>query len=492
MPTPREPAYAAERRQDAEAKAASERAKGRMPVASVRLSGRGQPRTGPTPQAFAPREEPMRIVHITAGAGGRICGSCLHDNTLVRALVARGCDAILVPAYVPTTTDEENVAQERIVMGGVNVWLQEHVPLFRHTPRFIDRLFDAPPLLRWLSSRTGSTRPADLGPLTVSTLRGEAGRQRKEVEKLAGWLAANVRPDVVHLSNALLIGLARRIREATGARIVCSLSGEDIFIDTIPEPHCSAIWGLLRDRAADIDAFVALNRFFAGFMAERLEVPTHRVGVIPHGVDLAGFPTEAPDLMARRRSRGGRLVVGTLARACREKGLDQLVRALPLLAPRDVEVVAAGATVDAERDYVASCLTLARDLGVADRFRWLGQVDRPGKLTVFDSVDLFAMPTVHPEAKGLPVIEAMAAGLPIVAPRHGTFPELLDGERAGLMHAAGDPADLARVIGAILDDEDLAIRLGRHGRTLVEQRHTADRMAAAHDTLYRSLARPRP
>ena len=434
----------------------------------------------------------MRIVHITAGAGGRICGSCLHDNTLVRALVARGVDAILVPAYVPTTTDEENVAESRIVMGGVNVWLQEHVPLFRHTPRFVDRLLDAPPLLRWLSSRTGSTRPADLGPLTASTLRGEAGRQRKEVERLADWLAADVRPDVVHLSNALLIGLARRIRAATGARIVCSLSGEDIFIDAMPAPHRSEIWGLVRERAADIDAFVALNHFFAGFMAERLAVPANRIEVIPHGVDLAGFPGVGPDLAARRRSRGGRLVVGTLARACREKGLDQLIRALPLLAPRDVEIVAAGATVDAERDYVASCLALAGDLGVADRFRWLGQVDRPGKLALLDAIDVFAMPTVHPEAKGLPVIEAMAAGLPIVAPRHGTFGELLDGERAGALHAPGDPADLARAIASILDDEGRAIRLGCHGRTLVGERHTADRMAAAHDTLYRSLARPRP
>jgi glycosyltransferase involved in cell wall biosynthesis len=434
----------------------------------------------------------MRIVHITAGAGGRICGSCLHDNTLVRALVARGCDAMLVPAYVPTTTDEENVAQKRIVMGGVNVWLQEHVPLFRHTPRFVDRLFDAPPLLRWLSSRTGGTRPADLGPLTISTLRGEQGRQRKEVEKLAGWLAADVRPDVVHLSNALLIGLARRIREATGARIVCSLSGEDVFIDAIPEPHRSEIWGLLRDRAADVDGFVALNHFFAGFMAERLALPLDRIAVIPHGVDPAGFPAAPPDLAARRRSRGGRLVVGMLARGCREKGLDQLIRALPLLASRDVEIVAAGAVVGAERDYVTSCLSLVRDLGVADRFRWLGQIDRPGKLAFLGSIDLFAMPTMHPEAKGLPVIEAMAAGLPVVAPRHGTFPELLDGEQAGVLHAAGDPADLARVIAAVFADDDLAIRLARHGRTLAERRHTADRMAAAHDTLYRSLPRPKP
>jgi hypothetical protein len=118
----------------------------------------------------------VKIVHITAGAGGRICGTCLHDNTLVKALVARGCDALLVPAFVPTTTDEENVAERKVVMGGVNVWLQEHVALFRHTPGFLDAAFDSRALLEWLSGRTGGAKAADLGPLTASTLEGERGR----------------------------------------------------------------------------------------------------------------------------------------------------------------------------------------------------------------------------------------------------------------------------------------------------------------------------
>jgi glycosyltransferase involved in cell wall biosynthesis len=432
----------------------------------------------------------MRIVHITAGAGGRICGSCLHDNALVRALRARGRDAILVPAYVPTTTDEENVAESRVVMGGVNVWLQEHVPLFRHTPRFIDQLLDGPALLRWLSSRTGSARPADLGPLTVSTLQGEVGRQRKEVEKLAAWLATDVRPDVVHLSNALLIGLARRIRAATGAAIVCTLSGEDVFIDAIPEPDRGRIWTLLGERAGDVDAFVALNHFFGDFMAGRLVIPPERMHVIHHGVDLGAFPQAPPDLVARRAARGGRFVVGFLARGCREKGLDQLIRSLPLLAPLDVELVAAGAVVDAERDYVASCLALARGLGVADRFRWRGQVDRTEKLALLESIDVFAMPTLHPEAKGLPVIEAMAAGVPVVAPRHGTFPELLDGERAGLLHVPADPGDLAGRIRAILEDDHLSTNLGRHGSRLAASHYSADRMAEAHEALYESLVQP--
>jgi len=437
----------------------------------------------------------MRIVQITAGAGGRICGACLHDNALVRSLRGRGRDAILVPAYVPTTTDEENVSEDRIVCGGVNVWLQEHVPLFRRTPWWFDRLLDSRALLEWLSSRTGSTLPADLGGLTVSTLQGEAGHQRKEVEKLARWLADDVRPAVVQLSNVLLVGLARRLKQATGAKIVCSLSGEDIFIEQIPEPHYSAIRRLLRERAADVDHFIALNGFFAGFMRDYLGVPPEKMSVVPHGVDLAGFPARPPDLGARRRARGRRLVVGSLARACPEKGLDQLVRALAIVArTHDVELVAAGAEVAAEREYVRRCLALAAELGVSSRFTWLGQVDRAGKMRLLEGSDVFAMPTTHPEAKGLPVIEALAAGVPVVAPNHGTFPELLAAgspdEACGLLHAPADPEDLARSIGALCDDPELAARLGANGHARVRVRHTFDTMAAGHEAIYASLMKP--
>jgi glycosyltransferase involved in cell wall biosynthesis len=425
----------------------------------------------------------MRIVHITAGAGGRLCGSCLHDNTLVRSLQARGCDAMLLPAYVPTTTDEENVAEPRIVMGGVNVWLQEHSAFFRHTPWFVDRLLDSPRLLAWLSSRTGETRPADLGPLTVSSLRGDRGHQRKEIAKLCRLLARELRPDVVHLSNALLLGMARPIREATGAGIVCSLSGEDIFIEKIPEPAYSQIRDLLRERARDVDRFVALNAFFADFMADYLAVPQERIAVIPHGIDATGFPNAPPIPTA-----GPRFVIGSLARACPEKGLDLLVRALPLVRQKhDAVLHAAGAVVDAEQAYIDRCLATARDLGVAEHMTWLGQLDRPGKLSFFTTIDLFAMPTVFPEAKGLPVIEALAAGVPVVAPAHGTFPELLDDEQAGRLHTPGNANDLARVIIAMLDDAEARRRMATHGRALAGRRHRADQMAAGHEDLYRQL-----
>src|SRR5262249_62342818 len=93
----------------------------------------------------------MKIAAITAGAAGMYCGSCLHDNTLVAALTALGHDALLIPTYTPIRTDEVDVSQQRVFLGGINVYLQQKLPFFRYTPWFLDRLLDARGLLNWVS-----------------------------------------------------------------------------------------------------------------------------------------------------------------------------------------------------------------------------------------------------------------------------------------------------------------------------------------------------
>jgi len=177
-------------------------------------------------------------------------------------------------------------------------------------------------------------------------------------------------------------------------------------------------------------------------------------------------------------------VIGSLARLCPEKGLDQLLRAVAILAAtHEVVLVAAGATTAAEAAYLRECRRLADELGVAERFTWLGQVDRAGKLKLLAECDVFAMPTAHPEAKGLPVIEALAAGVPVVAPEHGAFPELLSGG-GGLLHVPNDPADLARVLRTVLDDPAQAAALGNAGFATARERHTFATMAAGHEAVY--------
>ena len=62
------------------------------------------------------------------------CGSCMHGNTLAAALRKAGADVILAPVYTPLRTDEENVSIERLAMGGINVYLDESLPLWRRMP----------------------------------------------------------------------------------------------------------------------------------------------------------------------------------------------------------------------------------------------------------------------------------------------------------------------------------------------------------------------
>src|SRR3989442_11355644 len=141
----------------------------------------------------------MRIAYITAGAAGMFCGSCLRDNTLVRALIALGHDALLIPTYTPIRTDEEDISLKRVFFGGINVYLQQKSAFFRHTPWIVDRLLDSPGLLRWASRFAVKTEAEDLGELTLSMLRGEHGHQKKEIRKLAHWLESETRPDIIVL-----------------------------------------------------------------------------------------------------------------------------------------------------------------------------------------------------------------------------------------------------------------------------------------------------
>jgi hypothetical protein len=155
----------------------------------------------------------MRLLLLSAGAASMYCGSCMRDNALASALMKRGHEVTLLPFYTPTLTDEDNVSrQERVFFGGISVFLEQHLSLFRHTPALLDRLWDAPWVIKALSSGSIAVDPKMLGALTVSTLKGEDGRQRKEIEKLLEWVREEPRPDVVNVPTLLLIGAPHQAR----------------------------------------------------------------------------------------------------------------------------------------------------------------------------------------------------------------------------------------------------------------------------------------
>jgi glycosyltransferase involved in cell wall biosynthesis len=429
----------------------------------------------------------MKIAYLGAGAGGRICGACFHDNGLATAMQARGQDLVLIPTYTPIRTDEENVSLPRIFFGGVNVYLQQKSALFRHTPWFLDKLFDSPRLLNWLTTRSSNMHASELGELTVSTLQGRDGRQAKEIRKLIAWLRDDFRPDVVHLSNVMLAGLAGPLKESLHVPLACGLMGEDIFIEDLPEPYYSQARALLKEKAADIDRFTALNHYYADLMSDYLQVTRDKIQVIRHGLNLQGHDVvtkpATPELFT----------IGFFARIAVEKGLHNLIeavailRTLPDLPPFQVQV--AGYKSAADEPYLERCLNRVQELQLQDRFTYLGELDRQQKLDFLSRVDVMAVPTVYHESKGISVLEAMASGIPVIVPAHGAFPEYIADTGGGLLCVPDDPTDLAHRLAELLRDPAHARSHGQAGAAAIRAKYSAAQMAAEHERFYTLLQR---
>ncbi len=428
----------------------------------------------------------MRILSLTAGAASMYCGSCLRDNALAAELIRQGHDVTLLPFYTPTLTDEANVSrQEQVFFGGISVFLEQHVPWFRRTPRLLDRLIDAPDVIRAFTSGSIAVDPKLLGALTVSTLRGADGHQHKEIDKLIGFLADEPAPDVVNIPYALLISLAAPIKRALGCPVVVTLQGEDLFLEALPEPFRTEALELVRAQVADVDLFIAVSDYYARFMRDYLRIPESKLRVAPLGVNVSDLSvtTRFPAPGSRLPASPGPFTIGYFARVAPEKGLHNLAEAYRIL--RTVKglppsrLIAGGYLAPEHKPYLSTIAESLRAAGLGDEFVYRGTVERAKKVRFFHDIDVLSVPSPYHEPKGLYLLEAMACGVPVVQPNHGAFPELIARTGGGVLSRSEAPADVADAIFELWKDGARARELGRRGAEGVRNHYTVTHMADA-------------
>ena len=392
----------------------------------------------------------MRILQLTPGTGNFYCGSCLRDNALVRGLRARGHDVLLVPLYLPFVTDEPSAAGSTpVFLSGLSVFLGQTFPV----PGWLDRVLSSPALLRQAARLTGLTRAKDLGVSAVEMLRGES----REIDRLLAWLRTQPEFDVVCLSNSLLSGLAHHFR----APVVCTLQGEDGFLDGLPEPYRQQAWGLLAQRCVGIKHFIPVSKYFGERMRPRLGVAVDRLSVAYPGINAADFTpatVTAP-------------VVGYLARMHHAKGLQLLVDAFLQLKVPGVRLRVAGAMTSSDKPLV----TLLRNK-LGDRVEFLPNLDRVAKLEFLRSLSVLSVPA-DGEAFGMYLLESLACGVPVVQPRSGAFPELIAATGGGILCEPDNPAALAAGLDVLLRDPVRARQLGEAGRQVVAEKFTVEALS---------------
>jgi glycosyltransferase involved in cell wall biosynthesis len=307
-------------------------------------------------------------------------------------------------------------------------------------------------------------------------LRGPDGRQAKELDRLAEYLSGMGRIDAVLLSDALLAGLAGPLRQSLRAPVACMLQDEDEWLDYLPEPYRRQCWEELARRATDIDAFIAVSRYYADLMAERLKASAGRIAVIHSALDLRGYE--------EAQSPPATPIIGFLSRLCRHKGLELLVEAMEILRGRfpNVRLRAAGGCIADDKPFLRQLRRRLKKHGLAAQVEWLPNLERSARQEFLRSLSVMCVPSLRPEAFGRYIIEALACGVPVAAVDHGAAGEILGATGGGLLVAPNDPAALAAGLGAILGDRLAAHELGLAGSQVVRERfsdaHMARTMAA--------------
>jgi len=409
------------------------------------------------------------------------CGNCLRDNALVAMLRQMGHQVLMVPLYLPLTLDETDQSSGTpIFFSGINVYLEQKSALFRSAPRWFRHLMRSPGLLKWASGRAARTRAQDLGEMTLSMLRGEEGKQNRDLTELIEWLKQQSKPDVICLSNVLLVGMARRLRKELDTKVACMLQGEDWFLDSLPDAHREACWKTVAERAAETDLLIASSNYFGNLMARRLGLPAGKVRVAWNGVHMAGF--EAPVVHPASP------VVGYFARMSPEKGLDTLVDAYLILRKSaripGLRLHIGGSCGPADEPFVQQQLAKLHQAGLASEVHIRKNVSREEKLSFLKSLTVFSVPARYGEAFGLYVVEAMAAGIPVVQPHTASYPELIEATGGGLLCRPEDPESLADSLQRLLLEPQKSRALGATAQRAAFEKFSSQAMTKSLLNLY--------
>ena len=428
----------------------------------------------------------MRIIQLTPGSGDNFyCENCLRDLTLVRAFQRAGHDVMMVPMYLPIKTGGEPFpTRAPIFFGGVNVYLQQKFGVFQKTPRWLDKMFDVPFLLKSVGKLAGMTSPKDLGETTISMLKGENGRQQKELLRLADWLVSlQPRPDVIIVSNILLAGMVRILKEKLGIPVVCLLQDEEGFLDTLPVAYAEQGWHLVREHAAVFDALICVSEYYQQVMAERLETPIEKLPTISIGLDVSAFDSTVPVPPVP--------TIGFLSKMCYDYGLDILINTLHLLRHddrlKDTRLCVTGGRGPGDKIFLKKMQNRINAIGLADAVEYVDDYSDAARQRFLQNISVMVLPSRKPLAYGLFAMEACAVSRPFVVPDLGVFAELVKNTQAGITYEPNNPVKLADVLRSLLTDPRQIRRLGQNGRKAVETSYSIDETVAKLTVLFSSL-----
>jgi glycosyltransferase involved in cell wall biosynthesis len=282
-------------------------------------------------------------------------------------------------------------------------------------------------------------------------LKGEDGRQTGELDAMLKWIAPNIKPDVIHISTALLSGMAKRLKRLFNVPVISFFQDEDTWIDAMDANSKEDAWDIIEKKAADIDAFVFPSEFYRKKMTSRIGIPEHKQHVVYNGLD--------PSLYERsKHPASGKFIVGFLSRICRENGLEFLVDAFIEMKKENmmdnVELAITGGHTGNDMLYMKLIARKIKNNKLESKIRFIEKFDLNSRRRFFNDIDLLSVPGCG-HAFGLYQVEAFFSGVPVMQPDCGAFREIIDLTKAGFYYRCNDVKSFIDKLQLVINSDDI-------------------------------------
>ncbi|MCU0461191.1 MAG: glycosyltransferase family 4 protein [Bacteroidales bacterium] len=425
----------------------------------------------------------MKIVYLITGSGGSFyCGNCYRDMLYVRAIrKVRGVIAKPIPLYLPP--DKAYIREgfeKEVFFGAISMYLREKVRIFRNMPAFMDKLVDSNPLLKLAARQAGATRTEGYEDLTLNMIEGDNAFRSHEVDRLVRYLLQDDKPDVIHLSNALILGLARQIKKRMDIKIVCSLLNEDDWIDDMAEPYQSKAWSIIAKEAVHVDDFITPSSYSKELFKKKTGLSGENVHVVPLGFD--------PENTIHDKTMPANPSLGYFCRVNSHNGFDKLADAFLEIKSNnlvpDLSLHVCGGFTGDDKPFISDQIKKFREKGFQKSVRIYPEFLGNKKMEFFRNVNVISVPVRKYDGYGLYILEANGAGIPVVQPATGAFPEILGMTSGGIVYSPDNKEELVKSLVRLLIDPSMQKEFGDAGSKNVRSKLSLEKMSIALSEIY--------
>ena len=419
----------------------------------------------------------MKILFIMPGSGDAFfCGNCYRDSLQASALRKAGQDVIIMPLYLPLKYASFK-GDTPLFFPATTFYAAQMLFGKRKMPHWLERVTGSKRMLDMASSLSGATSAEGMEKLTLSMITGDDPTFSIYINQLTDWIKNHEKPDIVHLSSSLLLGIAKELRQQLTIPIVCSLQDEELWIDSMKGVFVNKAWQGVADNAGSIDRFITTSEFYKNRIHEKIP-GIKNIEVIYPGVDRKKYASSDYPAVP---------VIGFFNRLHQLYGLDLLAEAFVILKKQNrlpnLRLKIGGGYTGKDKRFLKKIKRIVQpyrnDVEICHHYN---PDDHAG---FYRSISVICVPLIFEEGVGIYLCEAFAAGRPAVEPATGSIPEIVGD--AGMIYQPNDSNSLAEALYKLLSDQEIYKQSSGKAVALSETRYDEKTMVNKLINLYETL-----